>query len=323
MTHPVPHWPGRLVPLAGGRQVYVAETPRSTQNAGRSPLLCVHGMSGAATNWTDFMAELAPDFDCTAVDLPGSGFSPPPKSNAGYSIKAQARTVIRLVEALDAGPVHLAGNSMGGAVCIRAAASRPDLVRTLTLISPVLPDRHYRRELLEFPLAALPYFGQRLMRRLERIPPENRVAGVVSTCYYDPSAVHPERFQLEVAELRRRDGLGYAAVTLSRAARTIVAETLRPRRFSLWRAAGQIPVPTLVIFGSHDKLVSPRLAGPAALTFRDATVIVLERAGHVAQMEHPAIVAARFREMVERTPGALQGIPGDAARLSPDGVPSI
>jgi len=41
-------------------------------------VLCVHGMSGAATNWTDLIAELAPDFDCAAVDLPGSGFSAPP-----------------------------------------------------------------------------------------------------------------------------------------------------------------------------------------------------------------------------------------------------
>jgi pimeloyl-ACP methyl ester carboxylesterase len=286
-------------------------------------------MSGAATNWTDFMDELAPDFDCTALDLPGSGFSPPPKSKAGYSIKALARTVIRLIEALEAGPVHLVGNSMGGAVCIRAAARRPDLVRTLTLVSPVLPDRRFRRELVDFPLAALPFFGCRLMRRIELIPPENRVAGVVSTCYYDPAAVHPERFALEVAELRRRDELGYAAVSLSRAARTIVGETLRPRRFSLWRAAAQIPVPTLVIFGSHDKLVNPRLADPAARAFRRATVVVLERTGHVAQMEHPAIVAARFREMVESVPAredafpGPQGMPSGAARLSPDGVPSI
>ncbi len=43
-------------------------------------------MSGAATNWTDLMAELAPDFDCAAVDLPGSGFSPPPAKRSGYSV---------------------------------------------------------------------------------------------------------------------------------------------------------------------------------------------------------------------------------------------
>ena len=297
MTQPVPHWPGRMVSLPGGAQVYVVETDPAGEGGGE-PVLSVHGMSGAATNWTDFMAELAPDYDCKALDLPGSGFSPPPRSRGGYSITALAGTVARLIETLDAGPVHLVGNSMGGAVSIRVAAARPDLVRTLTLISPVLPDRHFRRELLEFPLAALPMLGARMMRRIQRLPPENRVAGAMAMCFYDPGAVHPERFALEVAELRRRDGLAYEPVTLSRAARTLVAETLRPRRYSLWQAAGQIQAPVLVMFGSHDKLVSPRLAAPAARAFRDATVVVLPRTGHVAQMERPALVAERFREMV-------------------------
>jgi pimeloyl-ACP methyl ester carboxylesterase len=297
-----------MVALGGGRgeQVYLAETAGSVRDDGKDGkevVLCVHGMSGAATNWTDFMAELAPDYDCKALDLPGSGFSPPPELKSGYSVKALAGTVNRLIETLDRGPAHLVGNSMGGAVAIRAAAARPDLVRTLTLVSPVLPHRRLRRELLEFPLAALPVLGERMMRRIQLLPPENRVTGVVATCFYDPGAVRPERFLLEVEELRRRDELGYAAAVLSRAARTIVAETLRPRRYSLWWAAGQIPVPVLVMFGSHDKLVSPRLAEPAARAFRDASVVVLPRTGHVAQMEHPALVAARFREMVDRTTG--------------------
>jgi pimeloyl-ACP methyl ester carboxylesterase len=312
---PIPHWPGTLVSLPGGQQVYVAQTPPLVPDENKEPVLCVHGMSGAATNWTDFMAELAPDFRCRAVDLPGSGFSPPPRTPAGYSIKALAGTVTRLIEALGDGQVHLVGNSMGGAVCIRAAASRPDLVRTLTLVSPVLPDRRIRPDLIRFPLVALPFLGAWLMRRTELIPPSNRVAGVVATCYYDPGAVNQERFALEVAELKRRDGLGYAHVTLSRAARTIVAESLRPRRYSLWRAAERIPVPALVIFGSHDRLVNPRLAAPAARAFGHASVLVLPRTGHVAQMEHPALVAARFREMVE-------GIRGTPGRLSPDEVPS-
>ena len=293
----------------------MAETPRSVPDQNKEPVLCVHGMSGAATNWTDFMAELQPDFRCRAVDLPGSGFSPPPQTPAGYSIKALARAVTGLVEALGEGPVHLVGNSMGGAVCIRAAASRPDLVRSLTLVSPVLPDRRIRAELVRFPLAALPGLGDWLMRRTELIPPQNRVAGVVATCYYDPCAVSQERFDLEVAELKRRDALGYAHVTLSRAARTIVAENLRPRRYSLWRAAEQIHAPALVMFGSHDRLVSPRLAAPAARAFPNANVLVLPRTGHVAQLEHPAVVAARFRQMVE-------GIPGTPGRLTPDEVPS-
>jgi len=145
-----------MVDLGGGEQVHVAQPPWSV-TGDRDLVLCVHGMSGAATNWTDLMAELAPDFDCAAVDLPGSGYSAPPARRSGYSIRALAATVIRLIETLERGPVHLVGNSMGGAVSIRVAAARPDLVRTLTLVSPVLPDRRpHRATILQSARSAIP-----------------------------------------------------------------------------------------------------------------------------------------------------------------------
>ncbi len=282
-------------------------------------MLCVHGMSGAATNWTDLMAELAPDFDCAAVDLPGSGFSPPPRRNAGYSVSAQAGMVIRVIEALTSRrkrKVHLVGNSMGGAVSVRVAARRPDLVETLTLISPAMPDLKVRRAVAHFPVLALPFVGERLVRTwVGRFPVENRVAGVFATCFADPSRLHPDRFVLEVAALRRRDGLSHDPASLVGAARTLVFETLRPSPFSLWRAAGRVTAPSLVLFGRDDRLVHPRLADRAARVFRNARVRVLPETGHLAQMEWPDLVAAQFREMVEetRSPGADTGNSGRRA----------
>ena len=308
---PVPHWPGRMVKLGANEQVYLAETAPSVHE-NKDLVLCLHGMSGAATNWTDLMAELAPDFDCAAVDLPGSGSSAPPAKRSGYSIKALAATVIRLIESLDRGPVHLVGNSMGGAVSIRVAAARPDLVKTLTLISPVLPDLRPHPATLHFPVLTLPFIGQRLIRFWSRVPAENRVAGVYRACSYDPELLHPDRFAQEVAMLRARDDLGYDPATLVGAARTLVGETLSPRPFSLWRAVEQITAPTLVLFGGRDRLMSPALAVPAARAFRNARVEVLADTGHLAQMQRPGLVAARFREMVARA-----GMPDAGTRLSP------
>jgi pimeloyl-ACP methyl ester carboxylesterase len=225
--------------------------------------------------------------------------------------------VIRLIETLERGPVHLVGNSMGGAVSIRVAAARPDLVRTLTLVSPVLPDRRPHRATAHFPILALPFVGQRLARGFARMPAETRVAGVYNMCYYNPALLHPDRFAQEVAALRRRDDLGHDAATLVGAARTLVGETLSLRPFSLWRAAEQITAPTLVLFGGHDRLVSPALAVPAARVFRNVRVEVLADTGHIGQMERPGIVAARFREMVERA-----GMPDAGTRLSPDELTS-
>ncbi len=103
----------------------------------------------------------------------------------------------------------------------------------------------------------------------------------------------------------------------SSAARTLVGETLSLRPFSLWRAAEQITAPTLVLFGGHDRLVSPALAVPAARAFRNARVEVLAETGHIGQMERPGIVAARFREIVERA-----GMPDAGTRLSPNELTS-
>jgi pimeloyl-ACP methyl ester carboxylesterase len=313
---PVHHWPGRTVDLGDGEQVYVAEPPWAAAGD-RDLVLCVHGMSGSATNWTDLMAELAPDFDCAAVDLPGSGSSPPPAKRSGYSIRSLARTVIRLIETLGRGPVHLVGNSMGGAVSIRVAASRPDLVKTLTLISPVLPDRRPHKATIHFPILTLPFVGPWLVRWWARMPAENRVAGVYRACCYDPAALHPDRYAQEVAALRRRDRLGYDAATLVGAARTLVGETFTPRPLSLWRAAERIEAPTLVLFGSHDRLMSPTLAGPAARVFKNAHIEVLAHIGHIGQIEQPDLVAERFREMVRKT-----GMPGGGTRLTPDELTS-
>jgi pimeloyl-ACP methyl ester carboxylesterase len=311
VTVPVPHWPGRLITLRSGERVWLAATAAAAESAPPAPpapparelVVCVHGMTGAATNWTDLMAELAPDFDCVALDLPGSGNSPPPGKRSGYSVKALAATVISLIETLPS-PVHLVGNSMGGAIAIRIAAARPDLVKTLTLVSPVLPDLRPRRSTIHLPVLALPVIGDRLVRRFTQLPPENRVAGVFAACYFDASTVHPHRFAAAVAELRRRDALAHDGASMVGAARTLIAETLRPRRLSLWRAAERVKAPGLVLFGSHDRLVSPALAVPAAKAFKHAKIVVLPESGHIAQMERPALVARLLREMVDQARSA-------------------
>src|ERR1700735_789556 len=121
---PIPHWPGELVTLSGDHRVYV----RSTPDRDGEPALCVHGLAGSSRNWTDLMDLLRPRLACDALDLPGFGDSPP-RPDGRYSIAALAQTVIALIERTPAGrtpaernqhvPVHLFGNSLGGAVCVR------------------------------------------------------------------------------------------------------------------------------------------------------------------------------------------------------------
>ena len=300
---PIPHWPGRLADL-GDHQVYVRSAPGGDD---AEPALFVHGLEGSSRNWTDLMGLLRPALACEAVDLPGFGDSPP-RPDGRYSIAALAQTVAALIGQSGQAPVHLVGNSLGGAVCVKIAAARPNLIRSLTLISPALPDSRPRLDLIRFPVMSLPRVGPRLVRQYQVLPPERRVADVITTCYGEPALFQQDRFATEVAELTRRDELGYAATALIGSVRTLTAEFLRKGRHSAWRDAARVSAPTLVIYGSRDRLVDARMAGRAAHQFADARVVVLPRTGHVAHMERPAAVADEM--------GILLGIPDRFRRLS-------
>jgi pimeloyl-ACP methyl ester carboxylesterase len=325
---PIPVWPGEFVSL-GDTQVYVRTAPATgattTDTDPAEQVVCVHGFGGSANNWTDLMAllsgatrqdrqddrdsqndqnhtgapALSPDdpvFSCAALDLPGFGLSPP--AEASCTVNGQAALVIQLIEHRGGGPVHLVGNSFGGAVCTRVAATRPDLIKTVTLIAPAMPDLWVRPVTARFPALCVPKFGSWLLSRVQKMAPQARVEASIATIYYDGSCVHPDRIAADVAEIERRDALGYGDAVLIRCARSIVAEYLRLGRNSLWRDADRVTAPALVIYGSHDKIVDPRMAGRAARSFPRSRVVVLPRTGHVAQMERPEAVAAEFRRMV-------------------------
>ena len=71
--------------------------------------------------------------------------------------------------------MHLLGNSLGGAVALGVAARRPELVRTLTLVSPAMPDRRpdpRRMADVRLALALLPgRIGQRARAGLAAADP--------------------------------------------------------------------------------------------------------------------------------------------------------
>jgi pimeloyl-ACP methyl ester carboxylesterase len=301
MTDPIAPWPGELISVGSG-EIFVRSAPAPE---GAEPALFVHGLGGSATNWTDLMDLLRkppadrpddPPLACEALDLPGFGYSPVPASG-GYSIGAMATAVCDLIEKRGYWPVHLVGNSLGGAVCVRVAALRPDLVRTLTLIAPALPDLRPRLLPLRVVAVSAPGLGPWLLTRAQRVAAEGRAAAAVKDVYADPRLVHPKRLAEEIAELTRRDGLGYADTVLLAAARGLVAEYVRRGPRSLWRDAARVTAPTLVIYGSHDRLVRPAMAALAARAFRGARVVVLSRTGHVAMLERPGLVAKEMRDL--------------------------
>lgn len=291
---PVPTWPGEHV-SAGPYRLFVRRTPPT---AGTEPAVFVHGLGGASTNWTDLMHLLAPRLAGEALDLPGFGRSdPPPRRD--YRVGAHLRAVVAYIETSGRGPVHLFGNSLGGAVCVRLAATRPDLVRTLTLVSPAFPSLQPERPGdSQLVLLLLPGVGGIARRRLARIDPETRSRAVLETCFHDVSRVAPERLAEAAEEVARREQLPWTADALLGSLRGLVAAYLRPGRGGLWDCAGRIQAPTLVVWGRHDRLVNVRLASRVHAVIRNSRLLVVEDGGHVSQLEHPEQVARAVLELL-------------------------
>jgi pimeloyl-ACP methyl ester carboxylesterase len=293
-----PRWPGRSEMLDGSR-VFVRDTPATAPGA--EPALYVHGLGGSSTNWTDLAGLLSSRLDGQAIDLPGFGRSEPARS---YTLAAFADRVIRWIEHSGRGPVHLFGNSLGGAISVRVAGTRPDLVRSLTLVSPAMPFLDPRRssQSRALPLLLIPRGDRIAMRFLTRITPEDMANQIIATCFADPARVSERRRLEAVEEIRIRYELDHYVPAYLSALRGLVSSFLRaylPGAGSLWRIASRITAPTLVIGGRQDQLVDIRVAPAVARAIPDSRLLILDQVGHVAQMEVPRLVARAAVALLE------------------------
>jgi pimeloyl-ACP methyl ester carboxylesterase len=217
-------------------------------------------------------------FRAIAFDLPGFGqsarahrvryFDPP---DPFY-----ARFVRDVLEHVDAGPVHLVGHSLGGAIASVAAALMPERFRSLTLVSP---GGYGLRLALSFRLSSL-----RLATLVARLAPTAFVRDSVAACFSDPAAI-PEWMFEDAARYARAGG----AVEFTRVLRQGV--TLGGPRRALrdaWdEAVRRIELPTLVIWGRDDRVLPAVDVVEVTARLPHAEVHLIERAGHLVQLERP------------------------------------
>ncbi|MGI8666493.1 MAG: alpha/beta fold hydrolase [Jatrophihabitans sp.] len=302
-------WPGTEVAV-GSTRVNVRRTPSA--NPAAEPALYVHGLGGASTNFTDLADLLSPWLDAHAIDLPGFGRSGPP-ANSDYSIAAHTRLVISYLEQSGRGPVHLVGNSMGGAISIQLAARRPDLVRSLSLISPAVPDLRPRKGSdMMLPLLLVPGVGSRALARLDQSPPERRARALINLCFAHPERVPPNRLAEAIADVELRRGYAWSGDALMKSLRGLIRSYLMTGSRSAWHAMSEVDAPAVVIWGDRDKLVDVSNAPRVATTLPDARLLVLEDIGHTAQLEDPRTTARAILALVSRANDVRTG--ADVAR---------
>ncbi len=132
------------VDIGGGRSLRVG---RAGPDEDR-PVVLIHGYSGDLNNWLFNIEAIAAKAPVIAVDLPGHGGST--KEVGDGSLDALAKDVGEALDALGVTRATLVGHSLGAAVAMRLAQTRPAFATGLVLVSPAyLPGGSLNAEFLD------------------------------------------------------------------------------------------------------------------------------------------------------------------------------
>jgi pimeloyl-ACP methyl ester carboxylesterase len=236
----------------------------------RPTLVFIHGAGQNRHFWYNQVTPLAAEANTVALDLPGHGDSRPP---ARDSVGAYAEAVSAfLTEAAPPRPVVLCGLSMGGAVVLQLLLQEHRAVQAAVLIGT----------------------GARL-----------RVAGQVFEAL-DAGEEHYLRLLLTMAISPHNDtpALRRAVADTSCAAPATTRQDFRAcDAFDVMGRLGGIAVPVLVLTGDEDRLTPLKYGVYLSRHLPAATLVTLERAGHLAPLEVPAAVNAAIGDFLARTTG--------------------
>lgn len=264
---------------------------------GPRTVVLVHGLGGNHLNWLPAASMLASEYRVLAIDL--LGFGRTPEAGRGHGMTAQSRMLGRFVREVAGLDAALIGNSMGGLVALMTAAETP--VSSLVLVSPALPP------------PGLPKLEPAMLgRQLVHLVPgmgelslylDGRRGGarklfvdLLTLGTRDVSRVPPEVVEANVsllADRMERAPFGHARSYLD-ATRSMLLNLARAER--LHRMTDAIQTPTVILHGTHDRLVPLGFSQAFVARHPWIGLEILDDVGHVPQMED----ARRFVERVTR-----------------------
>jgi pimeloyl-ACP methyl ester carboxylesterase len=259
----------RFVEIEGVRVHY-----QEAGDAGAPAMLLIHGFCASNFVWNDALVPLAEaGFRVIAPDLVGFGFSGKPEGGE-YTIEAQARIIVGLMDALGLGRATLVGSSYGGAVAAVCALDDAERVERLVLVGAVSNDEIIRKPLLR--LAATPVMGELLAPVL--LDARRFVKNRLRTTYAAQNG-----YMLDNARITAHQRPLRAAAT-----HRAILRTLRGWRATrIEQEAARITQPTLLVWGAHDRDVPLRYGERLHELIGHSRLFVFPNCGHLPQEERP------------------------------------
>ena len=248
----------------------------------------VHGLGGAHLNWVLVGEGLSAHGRVLALDLAGFGRTP----RAGRSSKLTANRALlsHFIEEVAGTPVVLAGNSMGGGICMMQAATEPSSVEGLVLTCSVYP---WARGGFPSPVVIGGFAAYRMKRvgewvmrqRFERFDADRLVRLSLRLATVDVRRIPEDVIRAHVDLLLEREEDPDTATAFLEATRSLISLGRSPERARA--ILDQIKCPVLAIHGRQDRLVPAAFAWAATEAHPEWWIRVLPDVGHVPQLEAP------------------------------------
>ncbi len=264
------------------------------------PILLVHGLDGSAANFLDVGPGLATRHRTLAVDLPGFGRTP--LAGRHPSIRVQADLVTGIGRRLQAGRVHLVGNSMGAVVALEAAARRPDLVASVTLLAPAVPRAGRGPVAWSFVPFLLPFqlgLGGREPRRRMAQDPGARVRELLALCY-GPGSTTSAASMAEMVDVAANRDHDDAVAAWTGSAHDLFGRLARRRSFH--QIADRVVAPVHLVEGGADPVI-PASSIQDTLRRHPTWRHTVLAAGHAPMLEAPGDCVSAILGSLPPRPG--------------------
>jgi pimeloyl-ACP methyl ester carboxylesterase len=278
------------------RWVRVEDRWMNIVDIGQGPVvLMVHGLSGCWQNWLENIPYFARDHRVIAVDLPGFGESEMPAKE--ISISRYADTIEALLEELGIDTVRLVGNSMGGFIGAELAIRYPQRVERLVLVAAAGLSVEYirtqRKEGLRHRAENIAFFNIGWMAsRSSTVARRRRLRSALLLIV----AAHPDRLPPELTfELVHGSG----KPGFDNALDALCSYPIRKR-------LPEIECPTLIVWGTKDRLVPLKDASVFEERISDSRKIVYQDTGHLTMLERPARFNRDVHDFLQEQPGEEQ-----------------
>ncbi len=242
-------------------------------NVDSPTLVLLHGLRGHAHSWDDVSAALCQDYHVLALDQRGRGdtdWAP----GGDYSGAAFVADLVGFCDALGLKSFTLIGHSMGGRNSLAFAGRHADQLEKLVIvdIGPTVDPRG----------------GQRITRELQEVPEEfDSFEAVVEYMSrqnrFSSDQVMRRRLQYATKDLPN----GKVGWKYDLAIRDQRRNGAGAPSEDLWPLLPNITCPTLVVRGQETDLLMPENARQMVEALPNASLVEVERAGHMVFEDNP------------------------------------